>query len=362
MARAIGLSNASAVNRAKKPAAPKKSLGYDFPAWDGPPPGSYDPGIKSQVETSERGLLDLIEEQQRKTHREGVDVGQDKRLLHRGVVQGVHDIARQRGYAEADAANADQGYRTSFARDLADLATARTQGTQDYEKTLGQLQQKYANQTAVQAQSRVATGTNDQGTTAASEAVDSANKAYEKGGVDQAHQRNEEALNTRQKRDEEDLSRQLDLSGEGLGRALTEAAVHSNRLHQEAQTKKQSLLLGQGRNDADRGTELSRAKREQALYAQDEAEQAYYQAHQLNPKIVFPTPASAGGAKPAVPKPISPAIAPAIPVTAPRPIAPAAVAQSLHQPHVQNPVASGFGRQPARSTPLGIGRRPYTRF
>jgi hypothetical protein len=364
VARAHSLSNASAVNRARQPRPPRKSLGrgYEFAPWAGPPPGTYDPGIRAQVEQSERGLLDLIEEQERTGHREGVDTRQNKRLLHRNLAEGLQDIRRQRGNAEADAANREQGYRTTFARDIADLATARQQGTQDYERTLGQLQQKYAALASVQAQARIQSGTSDAGTTAASQAVDAANQGYEKGGIDLTHQRNEAALDTREARDREDLARELGLSQEGLGRTLTEAAIRSRRLNEEARSKRNQLELGQNRNIADRATELSRAKREQALYAEAQAQQAFYAAHKEDPKIVFPTPAAtqpSGGAKPAVPKPLKPAIS--VGHALPN-VGRSYVAQSLHQPHVLNPVPSGFGRHPARSVPLGVGRRPYTRF
>lgn len=346
------------------PTVPKKvpkSLGFDFPEFAGPPPGSYDPGIKAQVEQAQAGLLDLIEEQERKAHREGIDSRQTNRLLHRNLAQGLQDTRRSREYARADAANNETGYRTSFERDLQDLSTARQQGGEDYEKALTQMQQKYANQASVQAQSRVSTGTNEAGTTAASQAVDAANQAYDKGGVDQAHQRDEAALDTREGRDKENLTRQLDLTQEGLGRQLVEAAIRGHRLRQDTKAKKAQVALGVHRNTADRATELSRATREELSYQQHEAEQAYYQAHQNNPKIIFPSEANAPTpSRPRVPKPsIAPAVAAPVPaVTRNAPLG----APTNHQPHVANPVALTAHRTPGRSYPLGVGRRPYTRF
>jgi hypothetical protein len=299
MPRAAALANASRANRRKSGQKTRSQAGGggvnlpNLPQFEGPPPGTFDPGLEAEVRSAERGLIDLIEKTRLEGHRESVDTRQARRLLERKVRQGQADIARRRGYAVQDAGTQQQQLQTSFERDLEDLAIAKQRGEQDYQRKLTELQHSYATRAAVQQQASVAQGTSESGTEAASTAVRGANQTYDKGIVDQANQRFLESNALAEQRAREDYGTRSGLIQQGLGRDLTAYGLQSYRLGQEERSQRNKLALAIQRATKDRHTTLSHAKREYGIYATDVAEQAYYQAHQLNPNIVFPTPAAA---------------------------------------------------------------------
>lgn len=348
MARAAALAKRSAVNRK---AAGQKSggvkLGYTSPEFVGPPPGTFDPGLEAQVRQSERGLLDLIEQEHLAGKRGRQDTRQAQNLLRRKISQGRADLSRSRGYAIQDAGEAGRDLGTSFARDLADLAQAKQRGEEDYNLALTSMQHKYATAAQRQSEAAIQQGTSEAGTTTASGAVRGANQAYDKQGVDLAHTRSLEDFARSEARLREGFGEgQADIA-RGLDRELTGNAIQGRRLGTEGRTQFKALHLAALRAYQDRLTKISHGKREQALYATDVAAQAYYQAHEKNPHILFPTPAAVGGA----------AVPPAPqPVHRPRPaIGSGGVAYST--PHTTHPVPV-VGLGPARSRP----RRPYTRY
>lgn len=312
MARAAGLSKASKVNRQKagKPSGLRKG-GVNLPnlpQFTGPPPGTFDPGLEAQVRAAERGLIDLIDKTRLEGHRESVDTRLARRLLERKVRQGKADLARQRGYAIEDADLDRSNLRTSFERDLQDLAIARQQGEEDYNRKLTEIQHSYATRAAVQSQAAVAQGVADVGTLSASEAVRGANQAYDKGLVDTSHARSLAALALAEGRTREDFARRSGLIDENLGRDLTRFGIQRYRLGQDLRTQRAGLRRDLFRGRHDRRDTISKAKREYGIYVTDVAQQAYYQAHQLNPNIVFPVPAAAGGGHPPGPVAGGPAI------------------------------------------------------
>lgn len=343
MARAASLARKAAVNRKKSGTRSTKLP--NLPTFNGPPPGTFDPGLEAQVRAAERGLIDLIEKTHREGRRESKDTREARMLLERKVRQGQADIARNRGYALADAGNQRGQLQTSFARDLQDLAIAKQRGQENYEKTLTDMQHRYAQAAAEQSQAQVASGTDDTGTSRASAAVRGANQAYDKAGVDQVHQRAEEDIALQEQRDRENFATQSGLIDEGLQRDLTGYGLQSYRLGKEQQAQRHKLALGVARAHIDRQTQLSHAKREYGIYASDVAQQAYYQAHQMNPHILFPTPSAAAHLR----RPSVGVGHPLLGVGAARAFIPHTAAK---------PLARSVGLRPAVSYP----RRPYTRY
>lgn len=337
MARAADLTNRAAANRKKSGKGSSPAQRPRFPSFTGPPPGTFDPGLEAQVRSSQRGLLDLEELERLEALRGHQDTGQARRLLQRKLREGRADIGRGREYAQQDFTTADTQLHTTFARDLEELGIAKQRGEEDYQRTLTNLQHKYAETAAVQGEQRIQTGTNDTGTTAASAAVSGANQAFDRQGIDTMHQRGLEDLARREGRIRSDFGTEENLLGQDLGRRLTAYGIQGQRLGEEGRTQFHALSLAALRAKQDRETKLSHARREQGIYSSDVAQQAFYQAHQLNPNIQFPTPSAATaagiGAHPRPPR---------------QPHPPA--------PHVHDPVPKPPGLGPAMS------RRPYTRY
>lgn len=346
MPRASSLTSKAAANRKKNGGGSTKLP--NLPSFNGPPPGSFDPGLEAQVRAAERGLIDLIEKTHLEGRRESKDTREARQLLERKVRQGQADIARSRSYAVQDAGNQRGQLQTSFARDLQDLATAKQRGQQDYEKTLTDMQHRYAQTAAEQSQAQVASGTDDTGTTAAGAAVRGANQAYDKSGVDTVHTRHEEDIALQEQRDRENFATQSGLIDQGLNRDLTGYGIQSYRLGKEQQSQRHKLALDIARAHIDRQTQLSHAKREYGIYASDVAQQAYYQAHQMNPHILFPTPSAAAHLGTGAPHPA---------IAAGRPLVGVGPAHPFY-PRASKPLIRTVGLRPAVSYP----RRPYTRY
>lgn len=337
MARAIGLSKRAAVNKRESAGRGGVKLPYTPPEFIGPPPGTYDPGLEAQVRSSERGLLDLIEQEARSGKRETQDTRQARRLLQRKIDQGRADLRRQRGYDIDDAGDAREQLSTSFKRDLEDLAVAQQRGEEDYRKALVGLQHKYATAAQRQGEASLRQGTAESGTDAASGAVRGANVAFDTAEVDAVRQRQVEDLARREGRLREDFGTSEEELGEGLDRQLDAYGIQGRRMGQEGRTQFNALKLAALRAGQDRATKISHAKREQGIYSTDVAGQAFYQAHQMNPKIVFPTPAAAAGPRPG----------------------------RIRQPSIGAGLpAPDLRAQPPRTQAVGraVSRRPYTRY
>lgn len=275
------------------------SLLYHFPEWAGPPPGTYDPGILSQVRSSQRGLENLIEQEQRAGKRQKQDVGIKSREYRRSRLEGLTDVGRNRGYAEADTAYRLGQLGINFSRDVQDLGTARLRGNEDYERTLTDLQHRYGATAEQQLSNSIAQGTHEGGTEGASAKVRAANQAYDKGGIDLGHERQLADLATREGRLQQDYGSDVARTNEGLQRQETGFNIQGNRLKEKTHSLLSQLFLAANRATQDRTTKLSHAKLEQGIFEQDSAAQAYYAAHQLHPNIVFPGSTAAGSQPPA---------------------------------------------------------------
>jgi hypothetical protein len=329
---ALGKGRAASAPARKSPA----KLGYTPPEFQGPPPGSFDPGLEAQVRASERGLLDLIKKTQEEQHRQGIDVGQKKRVELRELQRRLGDVQRSRGYAVSDNAYQQQQLGINFTRDLQDLGTARQRGQQDYERTLSDLQHRYSTAAQTQQERSVQAGTDEAGTAGAAAAVRAGNLVHERAPLDLSHQRAGQSLDLQEQRDRQNFGTASGRLAEGLARQQTAFGLEAGRSQQDTHTSLHALSLAAQRATTDRYNKLSQAKREQAIYSTDVAQQAYYQAHQNNPHILFPGGAPGGGG----------------------------FNGSAHgnpaAPHVYNAVPL-VGLSSAKSFPP-TGRRPYTRY
>lgn len=315
-------------------------LPYRFPGLGLPPPGSFDPGLEAQIRASQRGLIDLIEQTHRESKRTGQDVRQGQRKLGREERRSVSDIGRERGFATEDAAYAQGQLHTSFARDIESLAIARQRGEEDYQRTLVDMQHRYATTAAVQGERSLQQGTAEGGTTSATDAVRTANQAFDRGNVDTGHARSLFDLARSEDQARRDYGTQRGHIQTELERQLGQYDTAGTRLGQDTLTARHQLSLAALRAAQDRATKLSHAKREQTFYQTDVTGQAYFQAHQNNPNILFPTPAAAGGTSGAHPS-----------------------AGGTFAPHVGHPVYHiGVGTGRAVSYPRRTARRAYTRY
>ncbi len=263
-----------------------------------PPPGTFDPGLAAQIRSSERGLEDLIEKAKREGKRERVDVLQKRREQLREMHRGLYDIGRQKQYSIEDTQFARDQLGINFSRAITDLSTAKQRGTEDYERTLTDMQHRYATLAVRQQEGAVEQGTGERGTTAASAAVRGANLSHDKGAVDLSHLRDVQDLLRREGRLTEDYGTNLGRLQTEQDRRLLDFGVRGRRVHQDTSTALHTLARTAQRSRRDRELEVSKAKREQGIYATDVSEQAFYQAHKENPNLVFPSsgPYGAGGA------------------------------------------------------------------
>lgn len=271
---------------------PAGRLGYVFAPWGGPPPGTFDPGLEAQVRQSERGLLDLIEESRRDQTRQRKDVGQKRRETKRGLARTIADTQRARGYAVEDAQLAERSLGINFSRTLADLSAAKMRGEEDYQRVLSDVQHRYATQAQESTQGAVAAGGAERGTQAAAEAVRAANQKQDRDRLAVEHLRRIVDIGTSRIRAFQDRDTRLAAIQQGLGRELDRYGIGERRARQDTRAGLNALTRAAHRATFDRYDKLSKAKREQGIYAQDVAEQAYFQAHQNNPNILFPSSAN----------------------------------------------------------------------
>jgi hypothetical protein len=264
-------------------------LGYRFPEFGGPPPGTFDPGLEAQVRSSQRGLLDLIEQSRQEGHRQHVDVSQKRRENRRSLVQGRGDLGLARGDTLAEA-----GYRRGqldlgFERALQDLGIAKQRGEEDYQRTLVDLQHRFGQAEQDRMALAARQGTAEAGSSQASAAVRGANQAHDTGEVNRQHTEDVEDLLRREGRLRQDYGSDVGHLGDVTGRNLRDYAIQGRRLGQDFRSTQHALSLAALRANQDRATKLSHAKREQGIYQTDVAQQAFYQAHQTNPSIIYPS-------------------------------------------------------------------------
>jgi hypothetical protein len=219
-----------------------------------PPLGSFDPGLEGQRRASERGLKDLKFDTRKANQRAAMDLG----------------IAT--GLAERNAGRQSQDLQMGFQRDLTDLAIQQQRGTEDYGHAIDALTRRYDTLGQDQAQQQAAAGVSRSGTAAAAAAVRAGNMSFERQPIDIGYQRQQQDIGTREQR-----------LGESTG-------IEAGRIGEDLNSRLQNLNTQAQRSAYDRATKLSRAKREQAFYEGDVTQQEYFQAHQADPSIIFPTP------------------------------------------------------------------------
>lgn len=241
-----------------------------------PPLGTYDPGLDAQVRASRRGLLDLRFDTKVATKRRRRDFGTQRMLTMRDFQRDTQDIGFRRSDVETD-----------FSRDLYDLAVNEQRGTEDYQRALGALDRRYGilaeQQAEQQAVAQVRGG-------AAQQAAQkrAANQLYERTPIDIGYQRQTADIGLRRGR-----------LGENRQTALQRLGISEGRLGQDLTSRLGLMGLENRRTKFDARHKLSRAKREQGFYEQDVTQQAYFQAHQFDPSIKFPSiaPLAGGGGK-----------------------------------------------------------------
>lgn len=128
-----------------------------------------------------------------------------------------------------------------------------------------------------------------------------ANQQHDTGEVEREHREDLEDLEREEGRTREDYGTDTGRLQQQLGRNLTGYGIQQRRLGQDFRLNRHALSLAAARATQDRATQLSHAKREQGIYQTDVAGQAFYQAHQTNPDVIFPVPAAAAGALPHIP-------------------------------------------------------------
>lgn len=231
-------------NKGKKPAQPSGAVkGY-------PPPGTSDPGLQAQVRGGRRGLKDLRFDTRKAGRRETADFAIAQQEL--GMRQG--------------------GVSRDFQRDLYDLAVAEQRGTEDHMRALDALNRRYGQLAVTQSEQQSVGGASRGGAPAAAAAARTANQAFEQAPIDLSYQRRMQDIGLNRSRLGEDVNTSLTR----LGLAGTELANTFRR------------------GGYDRATKLSRAAREQSFFEQDTREQAYFQAHQFDPTIQFPSRPTGG--------------------------------------------------------------------
>lgn len=287
------------------------TLPYTPIGFNGPPPGTYNPQIQQEVERSRRGIDDLLENLELEARRSKQDTAQKRREIGLGYRQNISDQRRQLGYDQADLGYHLGQLGINFERSIQDLGTAKLRGQEDYARTLTSLQHEYGARAEQQTQNAIQQGTDETGTSAAAAAVRGANQRFDKSNVDLSHQRAEEDYATREGRLRQDYGSDVARANEGFGRQQTAEEINANRLGQTAHRDQHALTFAALRATQDRATKASHAEREQGIYEQNAAEDAYYEAHKLHPNIQFP-----GGSSPHTPT-RGPAIGNAVPAAAP---------------------------------------------
>jgi hypothetical protein len=283
-----------------------------FQTYDTPPMGSFDPGLLAEVRASQRGLEQLIEDSAQEAFRSRRDLRTEDRLQTRDLRRNLGDLRtdlrqnvrdtrtdRRRGLQDIRLRRGDE--RIDFTRRLGDLAIARQRGDQDYARVLTDMQRDYAARAQDQAQRAARQGVlGDTGSMAASDAVRATNQAYER-----------EAVDTERMRDLQDLARDEGMTRQDFARTMQRLGLSEGRLRRDAGTALSRYRNEAGRNrrrmrqdfrttnmldrrefrdeGMERHEQLSRARLEQLMFGQDATEQMYFQAHQTNPDIRFPT-------------------------------------------------------------------------
>lgn len=295
----------------------------------GPPIGTYDPALNYKLRTSRLGLKDLLEDTRKEGRRARADLATEKFLARQDFGRSSSDLGRERELGLEDYGReferGSEDLNTSFTRDLQELAVARQRGEEDYQRTLGDMQRRYAALGQQQQGAAIAAGVGGQGTTAAGAAVRGANLTLDKSDIDLRQGRLRADLAEREGYLRGDYGTETSRLGEDFGRETgrleEEFGINTERLGQDFRQGMRLRNLDFKRGAQDRREGESRAKRNQLLYEPTAIEQMYYQARQSNPSIRFPKPAGTPGGRgggnrgnrPQQPRPNRPGPAPGAP-------------------------------------------------
>lgn len=200
-------------------AARRKRAFKPFVAPTRPPPGSYDPSLDAQLRGSERGLGDLTQD----TERDNARSLNDYNLS-------ANDI------------------REAKARSLADILRGRTEGREDYTRTVQGLDQGYSRLASSQAEAGNAAGLAGGFAQQAAEKR-AANYTTDRAPVDTGYQR---------------------FTGE--------SAQAETRLNENTEDALGKLTLGYQRGNEDRLQALTRGTREQGFFNSDIGDARFYSA------------------------------------------------------------------------------------
>jgi hypothetical protein len=235
-----------------------------------PPPGTYDPNLDAAQRSSQRGLSDLISD---------VAQGRERSSTDFGLGQAAIGASRTR---MGEDYNSNVGtVNQNFSRSLADLLTARQQGTEDYHTNLASLDRTYQTLGSQQAQTaRNAGAIGGSGAYAQAARKRTMNEALDKAPIDTAFRRFNDQSNLSETRLGEDKTQQLS----DLLRGYTRGGA-------DLDTQVGQLGLNYQRGNEDLTTQQSRAQREASQFGLDTeaAKQAQYGG---NP-IVLPRAATA---------------------------------------------------------------------
>lgn len=250
--------------------------------------GSYNPERDYQVQSGSEGLNDLLEEIGTKRQIGQRNTGQKRREINRSYQQTVGDQKRELGYDQSDLGYKLGQLGINFGRSIEDLSVAKQRGDQDYERTLTNMQHEYGSRAEQQSQNAIQQGTDEAGTTAASNAVGGANQAYDKGNVDLSHARAEEDYARQQGRLEQDYGSDVAHANEGFGRQQEQEGINVARAGQGATTAQHNLTHSWLDTLHEYATKGSHATRTQEGYETAAGEAAAYEASKLHPGIHFP--------------------------------------------------------------------------
>lgn len=195
-----------------------------------PPAGSYDPALDAQLAASRRGLSDLQNQIGTAQARDVTDYG-----------SALANLGTQRDYQ------------------MQDLGTARTRGTEDYNRNVAMLTRKYGIQANNQFQQAANAGVVRGGALLQSAAKRLANQTIDREGIDTAHARF-----------------MADNAQQGA-RAQNAFSTRQGELALDYAPPDVNNPLG-GRRYQDRTTQLTQAQREAAFFGQDTAAAKIFQA------------------------------------------------------------------------------------
>jgi hypothetical protein len=300
---------------AKRTSTKKKSSGTSerrsekLSGLSGPALGTYDPALDVELRSSRRGLSDLI-----------FDTRRGKRLRHRDIVtalallqrgrnresqdlgidfgRGMRDIgiASERG-TEDIGSDRDELLR-DYARTMGDYDTAEGRATEDFDYAGRKIERQYAQLGSAQNQDINARGLLNSGAAAAAAEKRAGNKAFQFEPIQTAFNRQLEEVGTGRTRATEDrdvgladLARsqaRLDQDvGLGRGDLTQDYGLATTRLGQDYTTQRGQGLRDYRRSNREDKVNLSRARREGAIFETDILAKKFFDAAQRDPSLRY---------------------------------------------------------------------------